>query len=422
MSETDVQNLAESLRPVVEAAATSNITARKTEYAVLWWEPYGDGTGAVGQTEIREREDFAFVVDFLRQHPKFGEFRKVLEDVRRFKTQPYVNDQTAERLFHGYLMVARSVSVNDETLSRVCKKCLEDINSDEYIHDGIFQLHGYQAPGSFKITDDISLRPITKDDITRYCAEPLPVRNDPRIWSSDWICTINQKVDRSAHIRIWESAYTVLNAVGMVKEGCARMRLIQHGPVSPYLVGRHAGSEQWRHSSPEGNRMTFDENEINQLVANYKRIARIYAKKEKHRFVAMRRFRSACERTEIEDKLIDLVIALESLLIPHKSAEIGYRFRLRGASFLPDRLGDLVARIQLMKELYEARSSAVHSDAGDDVVDHRLLNRAVDVFREIFNRLISESVSVEKVIADLDKAMVQGGTEWLRKTGSSANG
>jgi hypothetical protein len=422
MGDTEVKRLADSLRPVIEAAAAANITPRKSEYAVLWWEPYGDGAGAVGKSEIREREDFAFVVDFLRQHPKFSEFRSVLEDVRRFKTPPYVNDQTAERLFHGYLVVAGSVSVNDETLSRVCRRCLDDINRDEYVHEGIFQVHGFEAPEPFKITDDISLRPITKDDINQYCVEPLPVRNDPRIWSSDWICKVNQRVDRSAHIRIWDSAYTFLNAIGLVKEGCARMRLIQHGPVSPYLVGRHAGSEQWRHSSPEGNRITLDENEVSRLVANYKRIADIYTKKEKHRFVAMRRFRSACERTEIEDKLIDLVIALESLLIPHKGAEIGYRFRIRGASFLPDRLGDIAARIKLMKELYDARSSAVHGNAGNEIVTHRLLNRAVDVFREIFNKLISEPTSVENVIADLDEAMARGGTEWLRKIGSAADG
>lgn len=416
MSNTDAQRLTDALRVIVNDAAASNVTPRKTEYAVLWWEPYGDGSGAVGQTAIRERDDFAFVVDFLTHHPKFDEFRKVLEEVRGFKTPPYVNDQTAERLFYGYLVSARSVSVNDEILNSVCRKCLEDINGDEYIHESVFQVYRFKAPEPFKITDDILFRPITKEDIEYYGQEPLPVRNDPRLYSSDWLCTVTQKVERTAQPRVWDAAFNVLNAMGLVKEGRAWMRLISHGPVSPYLVGRHDGSEQWRHSSPEGNGITFDDDEIKRLKQNYKRIAEIYTKKEKHRFVAMRRFRSASERIDIEDKLIDLVIALESLLIPHKSAEIGYRFRTRGAPFLPDRLGDVSARIKLMKDLYEARSSAVHGDAGKDIINHRLLNRAVDVFREVFNKLISESLSVEKVIAELDEAMVRGGIEWLRQT------
>jgi len=52
---------------------------------------------------------------------------------------------------------------------------------------------------------------------------------------------------------------------------------------------------------------------------------------------ALRRFNQAFERTQIEDRLVDLVIVLESLLVRDgNQGEVAYKFRMRTAAMLGD--------------------------------------------------------------------------------------
>jgi hypothetical protein len=80
----------------------------------------------------------------------------------------------------------------------------------------------------------------------------------------------------------------------------------------------------------------------------------------------LRRYGQIPYRVNIEDRLVDAVIALESLLSPDKSEEISYRFRLRGAWLLGD--GDDEARkvwSGRLNHLYHIRSVIVHGSAKD---------------------------------------------------------
>jgi len=79
---------------------------------------------------------------------------------------------------------------------------------------------------------------------------------------------------------------------------------------------------------------------------------------------ALRRFSQMPDRVGIEDRLIDAVIALESILSPEKAEEISYRFRLRGAWLLGR--ADRAARDSWqgrLKDLYDLRSDLVHGNA-----------------------------------------------------------
>ncbi|MDF1537677.1 MAG: HEPN domain-containing protein [Candidatus Thorarchaeota archaeon] len=75
--------------------------------------------------------------------------------------------------------------------------------------------------------------------------------------------------------------------------------------------------------------------------------------------VALRRFKFGQERIEYEDKLIDFMIALESLLL-HETNELSYRLSLRTAVFIGSDSQERDAIFKQVKLAYEIRSKIVH--------------------------------------------------------------
>jgi hypothetical protein len=80
--------------------------------------------------------------------------------------------------------------------------------------------------------------------------------------------------------------------------------------------------------------------------------------------IALRRFRLAASRDTAEDAIVDYVVALESLLIPTDSTEMGYRFKMNGALLLGTSLSEREQLVKTLGELYEARSRRVHRPRG----------------------------------------------------------
>jgi hypothetical protein len=90
--------------------------------------------------------------------------------------------------------------------------------------------------------------------------------------------------------------------------------------------------------------------------------------------VAIRRFCTAAERPlgdssdHLEEQLIDLLIALEALLVPEKGTELSYRLATRGAALLGKNREDRIATFNLLRAAYDERSNIVHgSPAGGEV-------------------------------------------------------
>lgn len=80
--------------------------------------------------------------------------------------------------------------------------------------------------------------------------------------------------------------------------------------------------------------------------------------------LALRRFAVGCGREDPLDALLDLVIALEALLLPYdrqaRTSDLSYRFRLHGALYLSDDRQDRTTVWDQLSDLYNIRSRAVH--------------------------------------------------------------
>jgi|HubBroStandDraft_6_1064221.scaffolds.fasta_scaffold24807_3 hypothetical protein len=92
-----------------------------------------------------------------------------------------------------------------------------------------------------------------------------------------------------------------------------------------------------------------------------------------------RQFNYSYERTRVEDRVIDLVIALEALFVRDGgSGEIGYKFRMRLARFLSSRDYTSQEVAEIAKNAYDMRSAIVHGNpAGQQKIYGKL--RAVGI-------------------------------------------
>jgi hypothetical protein len=87
--------------------------------------------------------------------------------------------------------------------------------------------------------------------------------------------------------------------------------------------------------------------------------------------VPMQRLNSAMRRSNTVDSAIDLGIALESIFLGDELDELSFRLRVRAARWLgatPDERGKLST---LIRELYAARSRAVHRGQVPDMIKNR---------------------------------------------------
>jgi hypothetical protein len=300
------------------------------------------------------------------------------------------------------------------------------VQADDFVYVTVFQVENFSATDAFQLYDNIEFRPIADSDIEHFGYEPLPVRRSPRLNKRDWICTASQTCsaeDISApHCSrdVWD---VLIGSLGLCSEGNAWFSLLCEGPMSPFLSSTHYGPRYRIHTSPHGDAISLDREGVSRYRATFKTIKAICDQKTKNLFPSFRRFRAAAGREVMADKLTDLVIGLESLLVPDGSkGEIRYKFGMRGAALLPERLGAPRERRKLMQRLYDARSEVVHGSRESDLSDVTwLINRATDCIRTIFEQLSQSPTGVDKSIAKLDDSMVKGGEVCLKSPDATSD-
>lgn len=122
-----------------------------------------------------------------------------------------------------------------------------------------------------------------------------------------------------------------------------------HRSMSSLLLPRLDNRDNAVIGNEQGNdiRLTYDQ------LANSVQTTRI----------SLHRFNLACSRSHPEDAIVDIVIALESLLLAGKpDTNLSYRFSIRAAAILRD-LYDPTDAFKFAKLLYDIRSKIVHSAA-----------------------------------------------------------
>ena len=120
-------------------------------------------------------------------------------------------------------------------------------------------------------------------------------------------------------------------------------------PVKPPIEGLHQ----------YGN-YPLNDASLGSLVNFIDRFWHILDKIPKNLQTAMARFSSSYEKRDIADRLVDLVIAMETLFGDGDSGSIAYKVAMRGASWLHSTGSERRAAFDTIKKLYGYRNKVVH--------------------------------------------------------------
>lgn len=119
--------------------------------------------------------------------------------------------------------------------------------------------------------------------------------------------------------------------------------------------------------------------------------------------LAVDRFRMTAERTRHQDRLIDAVVGLESVLLQGIRLELRFQFSLRGAWLLGGTSHERLQWMDKLKRVYSARSEVVHGDArGHMKLDDATVAISVDALRQILARIALNGWDPKQLQAALD--------------------
>ncbi len=107
--------------------------------------------------------------------------------------------------------------------------------------------------------------------------------------------------------------------------------------------------------------------------------------------IACSRYGSAVVRWTAEDRLIDAIVGLESILLCDANVELSFRLALRYAMLVAQTSDDRKYAFRTMKGLYKARNSVVHgadvegvfSVGGQKLPLGEVASKAQDTLREV---------------------------------------
>ena len=123
------------------------------------------------------------------------------------------------------------------------------------------------------------------------------------------------------------------------------------------------------------------------------------------------RFSSSYERRELEDRLIDLVIALEALFNDSESDSVSFKIAIRCAGWLYPPGEQRVSLFRFIKRIYKFRSAAVHGRKGkrkEPTTEN--LDQLECVVRASVMKFLDHQKSHQKTLEpkDLDEMMMSG--------------
>ena len=120
--------------------------------------------------------------------------------------------------------------------------------------------------------------------------------------------------------------------------------------------------------------------------------------------IALSRFNKGCLEQEQEDRLIDYVISLESVLLGDSPSDLKLRFSLRGASLLGDSQDDRSKLFKTLTVAYEARNYIVHGSRKRDFSKVDVKNLSHIAGRAILKMIDLSDLNVnrDKILEALD--------------------
>jgi len=437
LSDTHAEDLVNSLvaaaGALIEHLASQGVTGiPQRQYIAHWMEPAaGDDTRSSGKTALYVEPALERIQLIYNEHlaelPPMADLgaklKRFADGHGGFPASGWLSSPTdiAGRVLREYLTRSASLSVDKAVARQVIQDYCVDLSEPTITVRSIFQVDGFTAAYPFSLSDEVEVRPISQEDIkeqARGALVPFPYAR-PWLNSRDWICEVNKRGPRDTFEAVnWDSEGTryIATTLALTSPGAAHLTLLRSQHASPFLaVGWKSGGEP-TFTGRGGAPLHLAGQGIRVAQKLYPKVVSVLAGTGPQPLrLALGRLIAAAQRRETEDRLVDYVIGLESLLAPDTDRlETTIRFRLRGAALLPPHFGKHRERIDLMNKLYDVRSRAVHGGADKDTVVSYVA-KAEDALRHVLRWFMDDSRwknQPKAIVKELDQRMVQGGSKW----------
>ena len=191
-----------------------------------------------------------------------------------------------------------------------------------------------------------------------------------------------------------------------------------------YLFYSGLSSQLFTHVVGNGNYI-IKKDEKNQFIDLWTKYRKIDFSRDGALNIAIKRFNDSFTRRDVEDRIIDLMIAFEALFLKEdEKMELTFKLALRTAIFLKNKDVEGDNLFNFMKVAYNTRSNIIHGVKTKDKIKvkksinvgeydeftlHEFLNKLEDVFRKSLLKYIEEfnNYQINELIDSIDQKILK---------------
>ena len=387
------------------------------------------------QAHLTELQQESGVSQALREDPLVSNHldRMIGTPFFRIRLQ---SEQVLRAFLITFLQRQGALTFSDSAFSELYQQFDAYFQSQEIAYQAIAPIHGFtMAPDKLQISPGFAISRLSPDHRSNlmsrifrfpHTSPPWQVPVPEFIFSLDM--TLAKSFDETPQINIdahpqsviQSSLETALTALRLAAPGEAFCSYIYVSPV------RWDPAASWFSFSPNpppqlpGTNMTLQETEFAEFSRIHTALADPTIEKRRRFQLAIRRLNFTYARFRPEDRLIDCLIAFESLLLQaSERQELEYRLSLRACALLG---GDAAARRQLfnrLKAAYRERSAIVHGSAphntitveGSPIPLHQFVDDVRQLLRSILTTFLPllPTSSEDSIITNLDDSIISSG-------------
>ncbi len=291
----------------------------------------------------------------------------------------------------------------------------------------VVPLNLFRAEHDYELGPNLTIGPLQPDEkndlAQRYWApyKPFPLIDLASLSTmhGKFLWSITTPLDRGTRTQLLQQVHeewlatcrNALIALRLSRDGMVGFDRAYYVCTGPAIFPEY--SAVWREdsfaSTNYGTMYSLVDEDVERTRAQIKLVQKHESSKALN--LACDRFLQSYTQLRPENRLIDLVVALESLLTDKD--DLSYKFRLRGAALMRHKRSaqDTYA---LLQDMYSARSQAVHDGLSWQEITKKLpvkLNECEDVCREAIGAVLEQYNDLVSGVSGKEKARLTQGLD-----------
>lgn len=329
------------------------------------------------------------------------------------------NDEAVKHVSYFLAQVAREKKANPHrALERSMEKFRSHVSTDIWMNMYISPLYNVEGDVEIALSERLKIRPVTEDEHARIVNMHEPIADmdyhERRLkYVLSYSCDRRQERPLDNACREYTFATNLIRLIGGGTPEFGRIYLV-HSTNLNVLDIEMAEYYQSTPTSHRSVRLTTQDRK--NIVELYKDIGAKNTEIKKSEFYtnAIARFGMAHRHRQSSNKVVDFVIALESLL-SDASGESTFKLAHRVSALCGDSDEARLHLWEYMKETYKFRSGVVHSSREKEFRINGKVIRMEDVANELSEitarailrivRLLDEYTKQESILEELDRGM-----------------